>query len=390
MHDQKLLDRAPRDRPLRMVRRIAQRVEHHHAVRHRRIDRAEAVLAVEPLADPRHRARRSRAAASISENIGSPQRSRLSAPRKNQNSAAFCCGAFGAGPSVAGGSRNSSSIRIFFGFRARGLQRHQHQQRDDDGAAPIGNLVEMEWKPFREQHDLDRHHRHRAPRNEAEQRQHQLGEDVGARRAAARPDLLPRPRHVRRIDGIADHLEREIGLHARAQIEVAVLEQRPAAVLRALRPPQIDRDLALPVRHRPARRDNGATGRIRAGMVASASSSKHHSPSGRLAIEQRPRRRAKCCGRDRADPSSSCRCLPAMTTSAARLPDRTALSNVAGNPVAVQSPARTRLFHCVRAPGRLAFSSGVATKVARRSRTICHGGSSAAIPVARDTSCQIV
>ena len=79
-----------------------------------------------------------------------------------------------------------------------------------------------------------------------------------------------------------------------------------------------------------------------------------------------------------------------MTTSAARLPDRTALSNVAGNPVAVQSPARTRLSHCVRAAGRLAFSSGVATKVARRSRTICHGGSSAAIPVARDTSCQIV
>ena len=79
-----------------------------------------------------------------------------------------------------------------------------------------------------------------------------------------------------------------------------------------------------------------------------------------------------------------------MTISAARLPDRTALSKVAGNPVAVQSPARMRLFHCVRAAGRLAFSSGVAAKVARRSRTICHGGSSAAIPVARETSCQIV
>ncbi len=125
------------------------------------------------------------------------------------------------------------------------LEVHQHQQRDDDGAAPIGNLVEMERKPFRKQHDLDRHHRHRAPRNEAVQRQQHLGEDVGARRSAARPNFLPRPRHVRRIDRIADHLEREIGLHARAQVEVAVLKQRPAAVPRALRPPQIDGDLAL-------------------------------------------------------------------------------------------------------------------------------------------------
>ena len=38
--------------------------------------------------------------------------------------------------------------------------RHQHHQRHDDGAAPIGDLVEMERKPSRQQHDLDRHHRH--------------------------------------------------------------------------------------------------------------------------------------------------------------------------------------------------------------------------------------
>src|SRR6478672_13935456 len=103
---------------------------------------------------------------------------------------------------------------------------------------------------------------------------------------------------------------------------------------------------------------------------------------GLLAIEQRLRRHG-----DAALEIGPIRCHvtpPANTTSSARLPDRTALSSVAGNPVAVQSPARTRLSQRVRAPGRLAFSSGVAAKVARRSRTICHGGSSAAIPVARD------
>src|SRR5215468_7124669 len=66
-----------------------------------------------------------------------------------------------------------------------------------------------------------------------------------------------------------------------------------------------------------------------------------------------------------------------MTKSAARVPERTALSIVAGRPVSVQSPASARLRHAVLTPGRLAFCEGVAAKVARRSRTICHGGISA-------------
>src|SRR5205085_12007458 len=101
------------------------------------------------------------------------------------------------------------------------------------------------WKPFREQHDLGRHHRHRTPRNKAVQSQHQLGENIDARRPAARPDFVPRSGYVWSIDGLADHFEREIGLHARAQVDVAVLEQWPAAMQRTLRPPQIDRDLAF-------------------------------------------------------------------------------------------------------------------------------------------------
>jgi len=44
-----------------------------------------------------------------------------------------------------------------------------------------------------------------------------------------------------------------------------------------------------------------------------------------------------------------------MTKSAARVPERTALSIVAGRPVSVQSPASARLRHAVLTPGRLAF-----------------------------------
>ncbi len=47
---------------------------------------------------------------------------------------------------------------------------------------------------------------------------------------------------------------------------------------------------------------------------------------------------------------------------------------VAGKPVSVQSPASTRLRQAVAAPGRFKSCAGVAAKVARRSRTICHGG----------------
>ena len=67
--------------------------------------------------------------------------------------------------------------------------------------------------------------------------------------------------------------------------------------------------------------------------------------------------------------------------SAARLPERIAPSMVAGRPVSVQSPASTRLRHWVAAPGRMASCAGVAAKVARRSRTICQGGSAAGNPV---------
>lgn len=69
-------------------------------------------------------------------------------------------------------------------------------------------------------------------------------------------------------------------------------------------------------------------------------------------------------------------------------PERTAPSIVAGNPVCVQSPASARLVHCVFAGGRLASSSGVAAKVARVSRTICHAGIGPLAPVIVATSDQ--
>ncbi len=49
VHHQKLLDREPRNRHMRMIGRVAEHVEHQHAVDHGWEDRADAVFAVEVL-----------------------------------------------------------------------------------------------------------------------------------------------------------------------------------------------------------------------------------------------------------------------------------------------------------------------------------------------------
>ncbi len=59
-----------------------------------------------------------------------------------------------------------------------------------------------------------------------------------------RQDRLARPHHVRRIRIVADQLEGEVGLDARADVEVAAGIERPAAVV-GLSGPKIDRDPAL-------------------------------------------------------------------------------------------------------------------------------------------------
>src|SRR5207302_10608444 len=77
----------------------------------------------------------------------------------------------------------------------------------------------------------------------------------------------------------------------------------------------------------------------------------------------------------------------AARNSAARLPERIAPSMVAGKPVFVQSPASRRLRQAVCAPGRRLSCAGVAAKVARRSRTICHGGKTAAASLGSLAAC---
>ena len=197
----------------------------------------------------------------------------------------------------------------------------------------------------------------------------------------------PRPRHVGSIDGIADHFEREIGLYARAQIEVAALEQRPAAVrafasaadrLRFAFHFGVDRLAEKMAEQDIFARDGGVGLELEAPLAIRA-----------LAIEQRLRRRRNTL--IEILPIRRRHTLfPIMTTSAARLPDRTALSDVAGNPVAVQS-RRERDRPKASAPrDAWRFLPGWQRRSPAARGRSATAAAPVAIPVARDTSRQTV
>ena len=93
-------------------------------------------------------------------------------------------------------------------------------------------------------HDLDRHGGGGAPGDRAEEGELDAGEDVAALGPAGGQDGVAGADHVRRGRVVADGFQREVGLDAGGDVEGAVVEQRPAAVV-ALDAAEIDADLGL-------------------------------------------------------------------------------------------------------------------------------------------------
>src|SRR4051794_25752896 len=266
----------------------------------------------------------------------------------------------------------------------------------------------MEGKPARQEHDLDRHGRHGAPRCLPIKRQRSAGENIALSRAAMGQDRLAGALHMRRIDVVAAHLQREIGFDAGAHIERPVVKERPAA-MRPLDAAQIVAELCLKLEVRRFAEEVdeqdvfGRDGAIRLELEDEVPIGPLHSKQGLggagNAMIQRggtdPARgvltRVKLQSSDihHFIPGAESALFLPITRSAAELPERTAPSSVAGSPVCVQSPASTRFAQFVAAAGRLLSCSGVAEKVARRSLTICHGGMSGPSPAISATSLQI-
>ena len=259
-------------------------------------------------------------------------------------------------------------------------QRHQHQKRHQHGARPIGDLGDVKRRPAGQQHDLDRHHRNRAPRHLAEQGEGNPGEDVAPPRTAAGQDRRPRARHVRRLDRVAGRLQREIGLDRAADVERTAVIERPAAVLALLgadelrdAPPEApgrrDRGNAAAICIRPgssrrlrARKPNdhprccaaSSDSTARAIAPASAGASLPGPPSSaadrprlcRYVVDHTVHERVRCRSRSVSmvvsmpapapvGAGKALACRPARTCCAAAKPEAIAPSIVAGKPVSV-------------------------------------------------------
>ncbi len=157
---QQPLDRLPRGGARRMVLGIAQAVEHHHAVRHRRIDRTEPVDAVDPLDHP------------VGTGLDRP-RAQLFRPQPvaGLEQPVEPVEALGPDPlrvrRLRGAARGAAGIELVDLDAARvareRLERAEHQQRHHHRARPIAHLRQMDREPARQQDQLGRHGRHHLP-----------------------------------------------------------------------------------------------------------------------------------------------------------------------------------------------------------------------------------
>ncbi len=131
--------------------------------------------------------------------------------------------------------------------RARRLEMVDDGQRHDHPARPVAHVPEIHVKPFADEQHLARNRRDIFPREQAEQRQIQLGKRVHARHAAEVQRHLARLQHARIRDRHAGQLEREIRLDGGVHLRRPAVIDVPAAVRQLHRKDVVDR-LALPFR----------------------------------------------------------------------------------------------------------------------------------------------
>jgi len=120
-------------------------------------------------------------------------------------------------------------------------QRHEHRAR------PVAHLPEIDVKPFADQQHFARNRRDIFPREQAEEREIQLGKRVHARHAAEMQRHFARLQHARVGRRHARELEGEIRLDGGVDFRRAAVIDVPAAVRQLHREDVVD-GLALPFR----------------------------------------------------------------------------------------------------------------------------------------------
>ena len=117
-------------------------------------------------------------------------------------------------------------------------KRRDDAQRQDHRPRPRRHVVEVEVKPFGQQHDFRRDARTGGEADLPEAGEEELGEGVALLRAAELMDDPAGRDHVRRVARVSHQLEREIGLDRSRKVRLPARVHVPSAI-RLLEPAEI-------------------------------------------------------------------------------------------------------------------------------------------------------
>ena len=114
--------------------------------------------------------------------------------------------------------------------RAHRPQGFYERERDDRLPGPACEVVDVQRRVGRQQHDLGRQRRHAVPRPQPEQREPHMREDPRALESAMRADEARRGEHVLGLGRIAGQAQRPVGLDRGRQLPRSAMEVGPCAV----------------------------------------------------------------------------------------------------------------------------------------------------------------
>ena len=117
----------------------------------------------------------------------------------------------------------------------RPVVRHD-AQGDHRLAGPACEVIDVEREPPRQEHKLGREHRELLPRPQAEEGQPDACEDPGRLDPTGGEHILGRPKHVRRVGGVAGQAEGQVGLDRGRELRWATIEVGPRAVVALVGP----------------------------------------------------------------------------------------------------------------------------------------------------------
>ena len=226
--DREPSERVDRTLEIAVARLVSEREQRIDRVHHRRVNRRQAVAALEVIEHPPAR----RANRAPAERFPRPALVRLHDAIEQQERIVPADGR--RVPLERPGTRGRIAKELVHArLRHDQLprpQRIQDRQRHDDRARPRRHAIDVEAGPGGEHHELGGHRRHQVPSNRPDEREIEARERVGPFQSAHLVDAAPGPDEVRRVGCVAGELQPEIRLDGRVELGRPAFIDAPAAV----------------------------------------------------------------------------------------------------------------------------------------------------------------